>query len=380
MNCRLQSTAEQEVQVSAVSSLFEPFTIHNLELKNRIVMSPMTRSFSPGGVPGENVAAYYRRRAENDVGLLITEGTVVDHPASANDLNVPRFYGHAALDGWRSVLHQVHSVGGRIMLQLWHVGSVRKPSDSPNPDAPSAGPSGLRKPGAKFGEPMTATDIGDVIDAFARGASEAKQLGFDGIEIHGAHGYLIDQFFWESTNERTDEYGGDMQRRSRFATDIVKACRRSVGADFPILFRFSQWKVQDYKAKLAASPEALAEFLAPLVDAGVDVFHCSTRRFWEPAYEGSPLNLAGWTKKLTGVPVITVGSVGLDSDMAAAFRGEGAAVQAIDSVAEMVARGEVDLVAVGRALLMDSEWARKIRENRLQDLRPFAAESMKTLF
>ncbi|HVF17892.1 MAG TPA: NADH:flavin oxidoreductase, partial [Steroidobacteraceae bacterium] len=375
-----QSTAEQEVLVSAISSLFEPFTIHNLELKNRIVMSPMTRSFSPGGVPGENVAAYYRRRAENDVGLIITEGTVVDHPASANDLNVPRFFGQDALDGWRRVVHQVHSVGGRILLQLWHVGSVRKPSDSPNPDTPSVGPSGLRKLGAKFGEPMTPTDIGDVIDAFARGASEAKQLGFDGIEIHGAHGYLIDQFFWENTNERTDEYGGDLQRRSRFAIDIVKACRRAAGADFPILFRFSQWKVQDYKAKLAASPDALAEFLTPLIDAGVDVFHCSTRRFWEPAFEGAPLNLAGWTKKLTGVPVITVGSVGLDSDMAAAFRGEGAAIQPIDSVAEMVARGEVDLVAVGRALLMDAEWARKIRENRLQDLRPFAAESMKTLF
>lgn len=369
----------REDQPRTICSLFEPFTVKGLKLRNRIIMSAMTRSFSPGGVPGDNVAAYYRRRAENEVGLIITEGTVVDHPASANDPSVPHFYGNAALEGWRKVLQGVHAAGGRIMPQLWHVGSVRKPSDSPNPQSPSVGPSGLRKPGARFGAPMTEAEIADVIDAFGRAARDAKRLGFDGIELHGAHGYLIDQFFWKETNERDDAYGGDIRGRSRFAAEVIAACRRSTDSSFPILFRFSQWKVQNYKARLAESPEELERFLAPLVDAGVDIFHCSTRRFWEPAFERSPLNLAGWTKKLAGTPVVTVGSVGLDSDMAAAFRGENAAVRPVDEVAAMVERGEVDLVAVGRALLMDWEWARKIKENRMHDLRPFMAESMKTL-
>lgn len=167
--------------------------------------------------------------------------------------------------------------------------------------------------------------------------------------------------------------------RTRFAVEVIQACRRAVGPDFPILFRYSQWKLQDYAARLAATPELLGKFLAPLADAGVDVFHCSTRRFWEPEFEGSPLNLAGWTKKLIGKPVITVGSVSLDTDMFAAFRGKGAAITSIDKLIEMFARDDLDLVAVGRALLVDPAWVTKVRENRMQDLLPFAPESMKFL-
>jgi 2,4-dienoyl-CoA reductase-like NADH-dependent reductase (Old Yellow Enzyme family) len=359
--------------------LFKPFSVNDLRLPNRIVMAPMTRSFSPGGVPGPDVAAYYRRRAENRVGLIITEGTVINHPASTNDPRVPHFHGEAALAGWARVASEVHAAGGRIMPQIWHVGTVRKAGDQPNPEAPPIGPSGLFKPGVKVAEPMTEAEIAAVIAAFAQAAADARRLGFDGIELHGAHGYLIDQFFWEGTNQRTDRYGGDMVARTRFAVEVIQACRRAVGPDFPILLRFSQWKQQDYATRLAATPELLGRFLAPLVDAGVDVFHCSTRRFWEPEFEGSPLNLAGWTKKLSGKPVITVGSVSLDTDMFAAFRGQGAAITGIDKLIEMIARDEVDLVAVGRALLVDPAWATKVRENRMQDLLPFTPESMKSL-
>lgn len=373
-------TATADARTDPIAPLFTPFTVRELRLKNRIVMSPMTRSFSPGGVPTRDVAAYYRRRAENDVGLIISEGTVVDHPASANDVRVPRFHGADALAAWQDVLRDVHAAGARMMPQLWHVGSVRKPAESPNPDAPSISPSGLRKPGVPYGAPLTEAEIADVVDAFARGAANAMRLGFDGIEIHGAHGYLIDQFLWSETNRRDDAYGGDALRRTRFAADIVSACRRATAPTFPILLRISQWKVQDYTAKLASSPDELGRLLRPLVDAGVDVFHGSTRRFYEPAFEGSPLNLAGWAKVLTGKPVITVGSVGLDTDMNAAFKGKDAAVQSIDRLADMVARGEVDLVAVGRALLGDPEWARKIRENRHAELRTFEAASMKVLY
>jgi len=359
--------------------LYQPFSLKTLKLDNRVVMAPMTRSFSPGGVPGADVAAYYRRRAENQVGLIITEGTVIDHPASTNDPRVPQFHGEAALKGWAQVVTEVHAAGGRIMPQIWHVGMVRRMGDKPNPEAPPIGPSGLFKPGVKVVEPMSEAEIAAVIAAYAEGAAAARRLGFDGVELHGAHGYLIDQFFWEGTNQRSDRYGGDMVARTRFAAEVIQACRRAVGPDFPIVFRYSQWKQQDYAARLAATPELLGKFLAPLAEAGVDIFHCSTRRFWEPEFEGSALNLAGWTKKLTGKPVITVGSVSLDTDMFAAFRGQGAAVTSIDKLLEMFARNEVDLVAVGRALLVDPAWARKVHENRMQDLLPFTPESMRSL-
>jgi 2,4-dienoyl-CoA reductase-like NADH-dependent reductase (Old Yellow Enzyme family) len=272
-------------------------------------MAPMTRQKSRGGIPGPEVAAYYRRRAESGTGLIITEGTVVDDPVSTMNVDIPNFYG-PALDGWLRVVDAVHEVGGKIMPQLWHVGMARNPAKAPHPELPSAGPSGLTmrgfpgltQPGLQHSEPMTREHIRRVVEAFGQAAADAQRLGFDGVEIHGAHGYLIDQFFWVVTNQRADEYGGDLVTRTRFAVEIIEAVRRATGPDFPIILRFSQWKQQDYAARLATTPEELARFLAPLSTAGVDIFHCSQRRFWEPEFEGSDLNLAGWTKKLTVNP------------------------------------------------------------------------------
>ena len=364
----------------STAALFTPFTIHKLVLANRIVMAPMTRGQSPGGIPGPDVAAYYRRRAENGVGLILTEGTVINHPASAGSPNHPSFFGDEALAGWARVRQAVHDAGGRIMPQLWHVGMTRKPGGEPNPNVAPVGPSGLVKPGEKISEPLTEREIADLIAAYAQGAADARRLGFDGIELHGAHGYLIDQFFWVGTNQRTDRWGGDMVGRTRFGVEVVKACRRATAPDFPILLRFSQWKLNDYDAKLATTPDELSRFLAPLVDAGVDVFHCSTRRFWQPEFEGSELNLAGWTKKLTGRPTITVGSVGLDTEFMSSLReGKSATNVGIERLVQMVEAGEVDLVAVGRALLVDPAWVAKIREGRMADLLPFTPEALKTL-
>jgi 2,4-dienoyl-CoA reductase-like NADH-dependent reductase (Old Yellow Enzyme family) len=361
--------------------LFQPFNVKSLSLANRIVMAPMTRSFSPGGVPGANVAAYYRRRAEHDVGLIITEGTLIAHPAAGNDPNVPRFHGDDALAGWAHVVKEVHAVGGHIMPQLWHVGSVRRAGQSPNPEAPPISASGMFKPGKQISEPATESQIADLIAAFAQGAADAHRLGFDGIEIHGAHGYLVDQFFWDGTNERTDRYGGDLAARARFAVEVVKACRRATTPDFPIVLRFSQWKQQQYDARLATSPEQLATFLAPLADAGVDLFHCSNRRFWEPEFPGSPMNLAGWTKKLAGKPVITVGSIGLDTDFLETFAGKSANSETshMARLLEMVTNNEVDLVAVGRMLIADPAWASKLKSGRTADVIPYTRDTLTAL-
>ena len=206
-------------------------------------------------------------------------------------------------------------------------------------------------------------------------------VGFDAVEIHGAHGYLIDQFFWEGANKRGDAWGGDFVERTRFAAEIVKAIRARVGAGYPIIFRFSQWKQQDFTARLAPTPGELERFLEPLTDAGTDIFHCSTRRFWEPEFEGSPLNLAGWTKKLTGRPTITVGSVGLKgADFVQTFRTrEDSEIGDLGELEARLEREEFDLVAVGRALLADPHWAAKVREGRFSDLAPFSASSLATL-
>ncbi|KHE71479.1 1,2-oxophytodienoate reductase [Halobacillus sp. BBL2006] len=357
--------------------LFETFTSENLQVSNRTVMAPMTRGFSPGGVPGEDVAAYYRRRAENGVGLIVTEGTGINHPASVSGANIPVFHGEESLNGWANVVKQVHEAGGKIVPQLWHVGMTRKKGDLPNEEALPVGPSGLSLNGEQITEPMTEEEVVGLVEAYAQAAADAKRLGFDGIEIHGAHGYLIDQFFWKNTNKRTDRYGGDLVGRTQFAVEVVEACRREVGPDFPIIFRFSQWKMNDFKAKLAETPDELESFLSPLVEAGVDIFHCSTRRFWEAEFEGSELNLAGWTKKLTGKPVISVGSVGLDGEFTSFSE---ANTTSLDGLIEKLDQEEFDLVAIGRSLLMDPEWVRKVRDGRADDLLPFDKEALQKLY
>jgi 2,4-dienoyl-CoA reductase-like NADH-dependent reductase (Old Yellow Enzyme family) len=366
--------------MASIDALFSPFHLKGLSLPNRVVMAPMTRSFSPGGVATAEVAAYYRRRAENEVGLIISEGTGVARPASLNDPNIPRFHGDAELKAWKTVIDGVHAAGGLMAPQLWHVGAVRSRSENWTPPGPYDSPSGLSSPGKRFCEPMSDADVADAIAAFARAARDAKALGFDAIELHGAHGYLIDQFFWQGVNERTDAFGGpSIAERSKFAAEILKAVRAEVGPDYPVIIRISQWKQQDFTARLAETEAELQTWLGALVDAGADVLHCSQRRFWEPEFEGSDLNFAGWAKKLTGVPVITVGSVGLSGEFVAAFAGESSNPASLDELLRRVDRGDFDLVAVGRALLQDPEWARKVHEGRNDDLQPFTREALAVL-
>lgn len=362
-------------------ALFTPFKLGALELPTRVVMAPMTRTFCPGGVPHAQVVEYYRRRAAADVGLIITEGTTVDHPAANGYPNVPRFHGEDALAGWKKVVDAVHAEGGRIVPQLWHVGSVRRLGTEPDASVPGYGPSEKLKDGQVVVHGMSHADIRDVIEAFAQAARDAKAIGMDGVEIHGAHGYLIDQFFWAASNQRSDEYGGDLAGRSRFAIELVQAVRAAVGPDFPIILRFSQWKQQDYSARLVDNAEALGEFLRPLADAGVDIFHCSTRRFWEPEFEGSDLNLAGWARLLTGKPTITVGSVGLDGEFLQFMVDTDKVAQpaSLEKLLQRLDDQEFDLVAVGRALLVDAQWAAKVREGREQDILPFSREALTSL-
>ena len=358
--------------------LFEPYKIKNTLLRNRIAMAPMTRNQSPEGIPTNEVVSYYKRRAEADVGLIITEGVEVSHKASSAYPDVPRLDSEKARDGWKRVVGGIKEHDGAVIAQLWHCGGFRKLGMGPNPEVPGHTASGLVRPGKRVAHAMSSEDIKETIDAFASDAKYCEEIGFDGVEIHGAHGYLIDNFFWRGTNEREDLYGGSIEKRSQLAANIVKAIRSNVSNNFIVGLRFSQWKQQDYEAKLAASSEELLKVIKQPVDAGLDYLHSSMRRFWESEFEGSDENLAFWTKKLTGLPTISVGSVGLDSDFI--DMSAPASPRNIDKAISDISNKKYDMVAVGRALLADYEWVIKMREGRIKDIIPYTKEASYKLY
>ena len=354
-----------------MNSLFSAFELGSLKLKNRILMAPMTRSKSPNNVPNDEVVEYYRLRAAGGTGLIITEGTCIDHKAACGYPDVPFMAGEEALAGWKKVVDAVHNEGGKIAPQLWHVGGARRPGVDPGGDLKGYSPSGMFIPGKVVGHAMSLDDIKETQAAYIDAAVAAEKIGFDAIELHGAHGYLIDQFFWTGNNQRDDQYGGSLENRARFACEIIKGIRAKVAPDFPIILRFSQWKQQDFEARLADTPQELDAFLSLLVDAGVDIFHCSTRRFWEPEFEDSNLNLAGWTKKLTGKPTITVGSVSLNADFipeAGSADFKDAEIASLDNLISRLDAQEFDLVAVGRAMVANPDWANQVQAGKLDKL------------
>lgn len=362
-------------------ALFQPLSVRGLTLRNRIAMSPMNRNASPGGVPGEDMAQYYRRRVDGEAGLVVTGGIGVDHPAATGvyvdrECAVSVLHGEAALAGWKRVVDLAHEGGGKILAQLWHLGIMRMPGTGYHPEAPSSRPSGIYGPpgrrthiGPEFiarlqppGPELTDSEILEIIAGYARSARNAVAAGFDGIDIHGASGYLPDAFMWSETNVRTDRWGGNRRERTLFATEVVRAVRRAAGETIPIFYRMSQGKHYDDDARLATTPQELEDIVGPLADAGVDLFDAQQINYATPAFAGSNLNLAGWAKKLTGRPSMTVGAVGLsigqnDPDA----HGEPVAKDNLDDVGARLENGEFDLVAVARSLANDPAFARKVR-------------------
>jgi len=345
----------------SVEALFTPFACKSLRTTNRIAMASMARWSTPGGDPSP-LAEFYRRRVEGGTGLILTEGAIIDRPSAGNDPSSLRLFGRA-LEAWPAVIAAVHGAGGAIAPQLWHCGATAKPGSTWAPPAPFESPSGLQARDMPCGVVMTERDIADTVAAYANAAASAKALGFDGIEIHAGHGYLIDQFLWDQTNLRRDVWGGgSLAARSRFALEVVKAVRATVGPDFALLMRISQWKSADLGARLVATPGELEAWLAPFVEAGVDVLSVSQLRHDEAGFDGSELSLAGWTKKVTGLPVIVAGGIGMSGDFIRTFGGERGAPEPVDDVARRLEAGEFDLVAVGRGLLADPDWAQRVRD------------------
>jgi 2,4-dienoyl-CoA reductase-like NADH-dependent reductase (Old Yellow Enzyme family) len=224
---------------SAVSTspLFSPTRIGAWELPNRIVMAPLTRCRADAGrVPNAMMAEYYAQRAS--AGLILSEATSVD-PMGVGYPDTPGIWSDAQVEGWKQVTAAVHARGGRILLQLWHVGRISDPIylDGKLPVAPSAiGPAGhpsLVRPMKSFVTPraLELDEIPAIIKAFRKGAENAMAAGFDGVEIHGANGYLLDQFLQDSTNQRDDVYGGTIENRARLMLEVVDAAVSVWGAD-----------------------------------------------------------------------------------------------------------------------------------------------------
>lgn len=343
-----------------VTRLFAPTQLGHLELRNSFVMAPMTRSRSPQSTPTAEVAEYYRRRAAGGVALLITEGVLVDHISAGHHDDVPRLDSRTAV-AWNAVVDAVHREGSRMFAQLWHLGGERHDVGCTTAWTPS----GVPGTGSPCPHTMSVHDIDAVVESFGRTAAQARARGFDGVEIHSAHGYLIDEFLWPETNRRTDGYGGSIANRVRFATEIVSAVRAATTPDYPISIRFSQFKERCFAAHIAESPRELEAILVPLMDAGATLFHASQRRFWEPAFEGSDLNLAGWAKKVTGLPAITVGSVGLQ---AGELRGCSHPEHSLAALAQRHAAGEFDLVAVGRPLLANPSFVNDVADECFDEM------------
>jgi len=350
------------------SPLFTPFRLGALTLRNRFVMPAMQRGMCDEGSPKPELAAYYARRAEGGVPLIIGESAAIDHPSATVQPNAAWLTAKTA-GGWARCVEAVRAAGGAMLLQLWHEGAVRN-------DGHALSPSGRVHPGKANGRAMTRAEMAAIGEGFVRSARIAREIGAAGIEVHCAHGYLLDQFLWHGSNVREDGYGGpDIADRVRFPAEIVRAIRAECGPDFVISLRFSQWKEVDYGAKVAADTAELQRMTVTLREAGVDVLHCSTRRFWEAEWPGDNRNLAGWVRALGGLPTITVGSVGLDTDVMTTFsEGKDPGSRIPEAVADLGARiadGEFDLVAIGRALIGDPDFVTKLESGDYRAVRTF---------
>jgi 2,4-dienoyl-CoA reductase-like NADH-dependent reductase (Old Yellow Enzyme family) len=359
-----------------LSAMFTPLKVNGVEIPNRFVMPGMQRGWCVNGAPSQRLADYYRERAEGGVGLVITEALAVDHPSATRSPYYGRLTSQTALE-WRRCVHAAKAAGASFFMQLWHEGAIRHSGgDGPYAEYPTLSPSGLIQPGNPNGRAATLGELRDIRAAFVRSAKLAQEIGADGVEIHAAHGYLLDQFLWAGTNLRTDGYGGErMSDRVRFPAEVVSAVREATGPDFAISLRFSQWKEIDFSARVARDPEELKIMVEALREAGVDMFHASTRRFFTPEWPGSDRGLAAWVKSLTDAAVCAVGSVGLSTDIMQSTEGEMDTASNLEASLRELSRRfnrcDFDLIAVGRSNISDPQWVTKVREGRLDEVRGF---------
>jgi 2,4-dienoyl-CoA reductase-like NADH-dependent reductase (Old Yellow Enzyme family) len=363
-----------------LEALFAPLAIRNLTLRNRFVMPAMQRGFMDDGAPQQKMVDYLRSCAAGGTGLIICESTAPDHPSAYWAPVIGRVEART-LPAWNKVIDAVQAEGAAVFIQLWHPGAMRKVADDhPLAALPALSPSGLIQQGRTNGSAMTGEDLQSLESSYVRAAIDACSLGANGVEVHAAHGYLMDQFLWAETNQRRDGYGGaTLAERARYPAQIVAAIRRAVGPGPVISFRFSQFKEVDYGATVAKDPDDLRGMVTLLRAAGVDLFNVSSRRCLKPEWPDHhpQWTIAEWVKSFSaGAPVMTCGSVGLNVEMFANLfddkePSEMSIENDLSALAARVARGTLDLVGVGRMHIANNDFVSKVRSGRFSELQLF---------
>ncbi|MEE9399264.1 MAG: FAD-dependent oxidoreductase [Dehalococcoidales bacterium] len=335
--------------------LLETFRIGNMQLKNRIVMAPMETQYgAEDGYVSERIKNYYEARARGGAALIIVEATYI-HPQGWAHKNQITIGDDKYIPGLSELVQAIHKHGAKAAIQINHAGRDAKvafqhgiPTVAPSP---LAGPLFSEKP-----KELTIEEIKQITDLFARAALRAKKAGFDGVEIHGAHGYLISQFLSRVSNKRQDIYGGDLPNRARFLVEVIKAIKRAVGGDYPVWCRING---MEYGVAEGMTPEEAQATARMAQEAGIDAIHVSATGPKAPnnlpSHTYTPAviaHLAAGVKKAVTVPVIAVGKM---------------TPEAAESV---LAEGKADLIAIGRALFADPELPNKVAEDRLEDITP----------
>jgi 2,4-dienoyl-CoA reductase-like NADH-dependent reductase (Old Yellow Enzyme family)/thioredoxin reductase len=341
--------------MNLLASLFSPIKIKSLELVNRTVMAPMgTNLGNPDGTVSEANLAYIKRRARGEPGLIITEITSV-HPSGSAVPNELGAFHDQFIPGLRKIANAVHAAGCKVALQLHHAG---RESFYLLREGKAVAPSAIRS--LVFGltpREITRDEIHEIITAFGTAAARALEAGFDAVEVHGAHGYLLTQFLSTLSNKRDDEYGGGLSNRCRFIVEVLQEVRKSVGPDFPISLRLSVEECIEGGYTF----EDIRPILPSLVQAGADILHASLGTHGSPGgitsapFEYQPGFNVWRAKKLKEAVGLSVIAVGRFTEPSLAD--------------EVVARGEADLVAFGRQFLTDPDFLMKTREGRPEDIR-----------
>lgn len=337
--------------------LFEPFQLGQLSLRNRIVMPPMGTNYgSPQGYVTDQLLNYYEERAKGGVGLVIVEATCVDFPVGKGFARQMSIDDDKFIPGFSQLVHAVHHHGAKIALQIHHAGNAAKSSISGlQPVAPSP----LPRPDCDIPRELTVREIEDIIFRFVSAARRAKKAGFDGVEIHAAHHYLLAQFLSSAWNKRQDIYGGGLNNKARIVLEIVRAIRELVGQDYPVWCRLNG---REYGIKDGITMEETQELARMLQDAGVDAVHISAFAYVNPrsippmsVRRGTMLPLAEAVKKVVKIPVIAVGRIDPET-------GEKA-----------LQEGRADLVAIGRGLIADPQLPNKAASGRWEEIVPCIA-------
>lgn len=336
--------------------LFQPITINGMTLRNRIVVPPMDTGYgSTDHQVTDQLIAYHRRRAEGGMGLIIVEYTSV-HPGGRCTATQLGIYDDRFISGFRRLTGAVHEHGAKIALQIHHGGIRARPEYS---GGEIVGPSAIPDPDVGVvPRELTIAEIEMLIEAFGQAARRAREAGFDAVEIHGAHGYLINEFLSPWYNRRNDDYGGSFEKRLRFPLEVMRRVRELVGPDFPVGFRMVG---EEMPLGVGLTLQESTRIAARLAEAGIDMIHVSIGNIGPslgvvlaPMTKDWGFNVysAAAIKRVVSIPVITVGRI---TDVRLA--------------SQIVRDGHADLVAMGRASLADPEFPKKALEGRLDEIR-----------